>query len=260
MIFSINLFAYRIYTINFSNSSSLIFRIIFVVPPRPGEFSRPATAVGRGLPGCGKAELMLFLRRSKILRYSDTMTSLYSFCLEGKYAPFTELSEASVYFIHASCGCGALSERSELCGAIANKRMYEIRKRSVFSKRSVYLLQAITFKSFFSLFSFPNLPHQFRQLAIFPGYIAVVLCLMWQLAVRAVFDSLICHSEIPAAFIPQRIQWTIAEQTVKILGICSRMTRKIFTFFVTEKCIMFSFPIWFLHLFLPPLLTSSISL
>ena len=27
---------------------------------------------------------------------------------------------------------------SELCGAIANKRMYEIRKRSVFSKRSVY--------------------------------------------------------------------------------------------------------------------------
>ena len=138
MIFSINLFAYRIYTINFSNSSSLIFRIIFVVPPRPGEFSRPATAVGRGLPGCGKAELMLFLRRSKILRYSDTMTSLYSFCLEGKYAPFTELSEASVYFIHASCGCGALSERSELCGAIANKRMYEIRKRSVFSKRSGY--------------------------------------------------------------------------------------------------------------------------
>ena len=166
---------------------------------------------------------------------------------EGIYAPFTELSEASVYFIHASCGCGALSERSELCGAIANKRMYEIRKRSVFSKRSVYLLQAITFKSFFSLFSFPNLPHQFRQLAIFPGYIAVVLCLMGQLAVRAVFDSLICHSEIPAAFIPQRIQWTIAEQTVKILGICSRMTRKIFTFFVTEKSIMFPFPIWFLH-------------
>ena len=34
-----------------------------------------------------------------------------------------------------------LSERSELCGAIANKRMYEIRKRSVFSKRSVYLPQ-----------------------------------------------------------------------------------------------------------------------
>lgn len=60
------------------------------------------------------------------------------YCLEKIYAPFTELSEASVYFIHASCGCGALSERSELCGAIANKRMYEIRKRSVFSKRSVY--------------------------------------------------------------------------------------------------------------------------
>ena len=65
MIFSINLFAYRIYTINFSNSSSLIFRIIFVVPPRPGEFSRPAAAVGRGLPGCGKVELMLNMRRRK---------------------------------------------------------------------------------------------------------------------------------------------------------------------------------------------------
>ena len=27
---------------------------------------------------------------------------------------------------------------SELCGAIANKRMYEIRKRSVFSKQNAY--------------------------------------------------------------------------------------------------------------------------
>ena len=129
--------------------------------------------------------------------------------------------------------------------------MYEIRKRSVFSKRSVYLLQAITFKSFFSLFSFPNLPHQFRQLAIFPGYIAVVLCLMWQLTIRAVLNSFVCHFKIPTAFISQCIQWAIAEQTVKVLRICAFMTRKIFTFFVAEKCIMFSFPIWFLHLFSP---------
>lgn len=43
------------YTIN---SSSLIFRIIFVAPPHPGGFSRPAAAVGRGLPGRGEAELI----------------------------------------------------------------------------------------------------------------------------------------------------------------------------------------------------------
>ena len=42
------------YTIN---SSSLIFRIIFVVPPRPGGGSRPSAAAPRGLPGCGEAEL-----------------------------------------------------------------------------------------------------------------------------------------------------------------------------------------------------------
>lgn len=42
------------YTIN---SSSLIFRIIFVAPPHPGGGSRPSAAGVRGLPGCGEAEL-----------------------------------------------------------------------------------------------------------------------------------------------------------------------------------------------------------
>lgn len=42
------------YTIN---SSSLIFRIIFVMPPHPGGGSRPSAAAPRGLPGCGEAEL-----------------------------------------------------------------------------------------------------------------------------------------------------------------------------------------------------------
>ena len=42
------------YTIN---SSSLIFHIIFVVPPHPGGGSRPSAAAPRGLPGCGEAEL-----------------------------------------------------------------------------------------------------------------------------------------------------------------------------------------------------------
>jgi len=43
------------YTIN---SSSLIFRIIFVMPPHPGGGSRPSAAAPRGLPGCGEAELI----------------------------------------------------------------------------------------------------------------------------------------------------------------------------------------------------------
>ena len=42
------------YTIN---SSSLIFRIIFVAPPHPGGGSRPSAAAPRGLPGCGEKEL-----------------------------------------------------------------------------------------------------------------------------------------------------------------------------------------------------------
>ena len=78
------------YTIN---SSSLIPVSSLWCHHTPGGFSRPATAVGRGLP------------------YISYML-----------AAVVE----------------HLSERSELCEAIANKRMYEIRKRSAFSKRSVY--------------------------------------------------------------------------------------------------------------------------
>ena len=93
-----------------------------------------------------------------------------------------------------------LSERSELCGAIANKRMYEIRKRSVFSKHGTHPIA-----SFNLIFFVPHLPHEFRQLAIFPGYISIILCLMWQLAVRAVLDSLFGNSEISTAFIAESI-------------------------------------------------------
>ena len=74
---------------------------------------------------------------------------------------------------------------------------------------------------------------------------------MWQLAVRAVFYSCFCHSKIPAAFIAQCIQRAVAEQTVEVLRICACMTRKIFTFLITEKSIVFPFPIWFFHLLSP---------
>ena len=103
------------------------------------EFTRPVAAVVRGLPGCREAELMPPAGENKKFEMITMFCRQFCSVLDGRiYAPFTELSKASVYFIHASCGCGALSERSELCGAIANKRMYEIRERSVFSKRSVY--------------------------------------------------------------------------------------------------------------------------
>ena len=74
---------------------------------------------------------------------------------------------------------------------------------------------------------------------------------MWQLAVRAVFYSRFCHSKIPATFIAQCIQRAVAEQTVEVLRICACMTRKIFTFLIAEKSIVFPFPIWFFHLLSP---------
>ena len=74
-----------------------------------------------------------------------------------------------------------------------------------------------------------------------------VLCV----AVRAVFYSCFCHSKIPATFIAQCIQRAVAEQTVEVLRICACMTRKIFTFLIAEKSIVFPFPIWFFHLLSP---------
>ena len=111
-----------------------------MVPPHPDGGSRPATAVGRDLPGCGEAELMLNLAgMAKRLKWLRHCIAVLICSVQVEYTlRLRNAARPSVYFIHASCGCGALSERSELCGAIANKRMYEIRKRSVFSKRSVY--------------------------------------------------------------------------------------------------------------------------
>ena len=111
---------------------------------------------------------------------------------------------------------------------------------------------SMTLSSFFLLyFVFSYLLHQLRQLAIFPGYVTVVLCFVRQLTVRAVFNSLLGHSEIPATFISQCIQRTVAEQTVEVLRICACMARKIFTFLIAEKSIVFPFPLWFFHLLSP---------
>ena len=78
---------------------------------------------------------------------------------------------------------------SELCGAIANKRMYEIRKRSVFSKQSGYSFASRQYRFYraqipspasvlilLSFFCFSHFLHQLRQLAVFSCYVAVILC------------------------------------------------------------------------------------
>ena len=57
--------------------------------------------------------------------------------------------------------------------------------------------------------------------------------------------------ENSATFIAQCIQRAVAEQTVEVLRICACMTRKIFTFLIAEKSIVFPFPIWFFHLLSP---------
>ena len=87
------------YTIN---SSSLIFRIIFVAPPHPGGGSRPSAAAPRGLPGCGEAELSQEngpIKSFELIKHASDI-QLWSICLSD----------------------------SELCGAIANKRTGAARK------------------------------------------------------------------------------------------------------------------------------------
>lgn len=103
------------------------------------------------------------------------------------------------------------------------------------------------FLRLFSLFSFPHLLHQFGQLPVLSGNVAVISSFVRQKAVGAVFDSAFCITEIPAAVFPQRIQGTIAKKTVKVLRISSFVAREIFTIFMAEIRIFFSLPIRLFH-------------
>jgi hypothetical protein len=67
----------------------------------------------------------------------------------------------------------------------------------------------------------------------------------------AILDAIADIGEVAAALVAQRIEGTVAEQTVEVLRICACMTRKIFTFLIAEKSIVFPFPIWFFHLLSP---------
>lgn len=57
----------------------------------------------------------------------------------------------------------------------------------------------------------------------------------------AVLSSTCCNLKISAAVLSKRIKRTVAKQTVKFVLINPFVTREIFTFFMTEKRIFFSF-------------------
>ena len=97
--------------------------------------------------------------------------------------------------------------------------------------------------------SFPLFFHHLRKLSVFSGDISVIFPSVGNLAARAVLDPVFCIAEIPAAFLSQRVQRTVAEQAVEVLRIRALMTGKIFTFFMTEKRVLFTFPKRFLHNF-----------
>ena len=96
---------------------------------------------------------------------------------------------------------------------------------------------------------FPVFLCQFHDLIIFAHDITEILSFMGKEAVCTVLDSFFCVLKISSAPIPQSIQRAIAEQAVKILRIVGFMTGKILTFFVAEKGIFLSFPIWFFFYF-----------
>ena len=72
---------------------------------------------------------------------------------------------------------------------------------------------------------------------------AIVLTLMRIETGRTVFDSVFIPDEIAAAPVPQCIERAVAEETIEIISVCSLMTGKVFTFFVTKIGVFFSHPV-----------------
>ena len=66
----------------------------------------------------------------------------------------------------------------------------------------------------------------------------VILPAMGDPAMGAILDALFCVAEIAAAFVPQGIQRTIAEQTAEGLRVRTGMAGKILALLVLEKVIM----------------------
>lgn len=82
-----------------------------------------------------------------------------------------------------------------------------------------------------SFSKFHNLPD--------PGTnILIVFPLMRPQATGAVLDAVLCVPEIPAALISQGIQRTEAEQTAKVLWVCSFVAGEIFAFPMLKKIVV----------------------
>ena len=73
----------------------------------------------------------------------------------------------------------------------------------------------------------------------------VIIRIMGNKAVRAVFDALFRITEIASAAFAQCVQRTVTEQAVKTFRVGTLMAGKIFTFSMAEEFIIFT------HLFLP---------
>jgi hypothetical protein len=59
----------------------------------------------------------------------------------------------------------------------------------------------------------------------------------------AILDPLVRITEASSAPIPQRIQRTVAEQTVEVIGVFGGVAREVLALLIAEKRIVFIFPI-----------------
>ena len=72
---------------------------------------------------------------------------------------------------------------------------------------------------------------------LFRSNFRIVVSHMRKDAIRAVFKAALRIDEVAAATIPQRIERTIAEQTVEIFRLVRLVTGEKFALFMLEKCI-----------------------
>ena len=80
--------------------------------------------------------------------------------------------------------------------------------------------------------------HEFHQLAVFPGYISIILCFMWQLAVRAVLDAVFFILKRAAAVAAQSVKRAVAEKTIEIFRVRALVAGKILAFFMRKIAVI----------------------
>ena len=81
---------------------------------------------------------------------------------------------------------------------------------------------------------------QFQYFSVFGYYIVVSLRAVRQETARTVFYTALYIFKIASALITQRVQRAVTEQAVKVFRIFDLVARKILTFFVLKKFIVFA--------------------